>query len=58
MLLTILQAIIALPRLLTLLKEFVDSWKQGAADKKKENSRDEIAKEHDDLRNGDTPRAD
>lgn len=53
---TIVNVITAIPKILSLVGQLIRSWQDMKADKKEEDTKDEIRKEHDDLRSGRTPR--
>lgn len=53
---TIINVITAIPKILSLVGQLIQTWREMAADRKEENTKDEIEKEHDDLRSGRTPR--
>lgn len=57
-LLAIFQVIRAIPTILAQLGSLIRTWRDFTADKKKENSNEAIDKEHNDLRDGTTPRRD
>lgn len=53
---TIINVITAIPKILKLVGQLVRTWQDMKTDRKEENTKDEIEKEHDDLRSGNTPR--
>jgi len=54
----IIQILGALPKIITLVGSLISSWKEAAADKKQKDAKEKIRDEHQDLRDGDTPRRD